>query len=55
MIDNIKNIIDAFRDAPELDLKAFCVFVLFENWEDPARKEEEDKAKEFAAAEKIKA
>ena len=54
LIDNIRNVIDAFRNAPEVDLKAFCVFVLFENREDPARKEEEKKAKELAAAEKIK-
>lgn len=54
MVDNAKKTIDAFRNASEVDLKAFCVFVLFENREDPARKKEEDDAEKAAAAEKIK-
>ena len=32
-----KTIIDAFRDAPEIDKRAFCAYVLLKNREDPER------------------
>lgn len=52
-IASTRTILDAFRNENEIDLRAFCAFVLFQNREDPLRAEiERQKAK--AAKEELR-
>ena len=49
-----KEVLEAFRRSPEIDLRAFCAYVLFESRDDPARRVEEKKRQKQAAAERKK-
>lgn len=52
-IATTKTALPAFRNASEMDRRAFCAFILFQNREDPIRaKLEQDRAK--AAKEEIR-
>lgn len=54
-ISTIRDVVDRFGNTPELDLRAFCSFILFPMRDDPLRKKLEEQREEDKAKEKIEA